>query len=265
MRDYDTIVVVGGGCYGAYYVRQLSRAAAARALSFRHLVVVDRDPACRVATAPPPEVDRSRLQMVIDDWTSYFDGYLGAATESPPNDDAIVPSPLMPHLMYQWLLRRARGRWPGRRVETRPLDPVPAVPWTRAAPDGTQYVSFAEWMCPVNCVEPARCPKTRGDRSWSLPPTVEAYVREERARGHALSGPAIFHCTHRAYGVGMFDVCDVVAADRLVAAEGATGASAVLVGTMSHCHGALNILELGEAGGGNSPARPQPVTEGVLG
>src|SRR5215210_128458 len=50
-RSYGTIVVVGGGCYGSYYVRQLSRAAEAGALTWERLVVVDRDPNCRVARA----------------------------------------------------------------------------------------------------------------------------------------------------------------------------------------------------------------------
>lgn len=48
-RHYGTIVVCGGGCYGGYYVRQLARARTAGAIRFERLVVVDRDPGCRVA------------------------------------------------------------------------------------------------------------------------------------------------------------------------------------------------------------------------
>ena len=47
-QRYGTIIVVGGGCYGSYYVRQLGRAAAAGAIACKRLVVVDRDPECRV-------------------------------------------------------------------------------------------------------------------------------------------------------------------------------------------------------------------------
>ncbi|HEU4643562.1 MAG TPA: hypothetical protein VFS44_13985, partial [Gemmatimonadaceae bacterium] len=136
------------------------------------------------------------------------------------------------------------ARWPGRRVETRPLGRDPDVPWQRAAPDGTHYVSFAEWMCPINCIEPAKCPVTRGPRTWSLPTAVRAYVDGERARGRNLAGPAIFHCRHRAYGVGMFGADEALAADRLVADAGAAGAAEVLVGTVSHCHGALCVLSV---------------------
>lgn len=251
MQRYGSIIVVGGGCYGAYYVRQLGRAHAARRLAYDRVIVVDRDPACRVARAlressaevlapgaPPPE-------LVTREWPAFFEEYLGrAASDGGAVSDAIVPSPLMPHLMYEWLLARARARWPDRRVETRPLGRDPNVPWQRSAPppDHTHYVSFAEWMCPINCIEPPMCPEIAGPRTWSLPPAVRAFVAAERERGRNLAGPVIFHCTHRAYGVGMFDTRDVLAADRLVAAAGAGGPVEVLVGTVSHCHGALNVL-----------------------
>jgi hypothetical protein len=151
----------------------------------------------------------------------------------------------MPHLVYEWLLDRARARWPGRAVATRPLPRAPSVPWERAAPDATHYVSFAEWMCPINCVEPARCPHTRGPRWWSLPRAVREYADALAAEGLAVAGPVVLHCAHRAWGVGMFDVADVLAGDRVVAAAGTEGPAHVLVGTVSHCHGALNLMQLG--------------------
>jgi hypothetical protein len=151
----------------------------------------------------------------------------------------------MPHLMADWLLARARARWPERDVRTEPLAQAPAVPWQRAGADGTHYVSFADWMCPINCVEPARCPHTRGERTWSMPPALAAYADAERAAGRPVEPPLVFHCAHRAYGVGMIDVRAVVAADRTIAARGATGPAAFLVGTASHCHGAVRRMVLG--------------------
>lgn len=78
-----------------------------------------------------------------------------------------------------------------------------------------------------------------------MPPGVHDFVRSEREKGRELAGPAIFHCTHRAYGVGMFDTADVLEADRLVTEAGTAGAAEVLIGTVSHCHGALNVLGIG--------------------
>ncbi len=205
------------------------------------MLVVDRDAECAVARAGA-ELS-SNVEIVTAEWREFFVAYLGHATgDSATEADAIVPSPLMPHLMYDWLLQRARDRWPDRSVQSRPLAVAPAVPWSRAGSGDTHYVSFADWMCPVNCIEPRRCPHTRGDRDWTMPASLRAHVEQNRIAGGRLAGPVVFHCTHRAYGVGMIDTRDVVAADRTVSELGEEGDAQILVGTVSHCHGALNVL-----------------------
>jgi hypothetical protein len=249
-QHYGTIVIVGGGCYGSYYLRQLGRAAHAGALTAERVVIVDRDAQCRVSSEPHAD-DPFEVEIAVEEWTPFFDSYLGdaaarASGAAPCAPDAIVPSPLMPHLMYEWLARRARARWPARAIESRPLDAPSGIPWQRRGDDGTQYVSFAEWICPVNCIEPALCPATRGERSWSMPPAVLAATEEARRNGRNLAGPVIFHCQHRAYGVGMFDTSAVVEGDAIVQRAAEAGAVEVLVGTVSHCHGALSVLAVGE-------------------
>ncbi len=127
------IVVVGGGCYGTFYTEQLVEARDKGKLTYQRLLVVDRDPECQVRHA---RSDPSDYEHKVEDWDAFFDGYLGEALEGegggggralPPNS-VIVPSPLMPHLMYRWLLRRARLRWPDRTVETGPLEEMIGTP-----------------------------------------------------------------------------------------------------------------------------------------
>ena len=229
VRRYGTIVVVGGGCYGSYYVQQLRRARERQAIDFAQLVVVDRDPACAVAVAA--QRDRATdVRVDTGDWAEWFYGYLASNAS---RDDAVVPSPLMPHLFLQWVERRARERWPERTIEIRTPSAIDGIPWQQASDGGPRYVSFAEWMCPINCVEPKRCPHTRGERTWSLADSL------------AKPGAAILACTHRAYGVGMIDVGDILDADRSMEAAGAHGPAELLVGTVSHCHGALGIVAVG--------------------
>jgi hypothetical protein len=237
LRHYGTIVVVGGGCYGAYYARQLHRAVAREAIAFERLVIVDRTPDCAVGRELPAETE-----LRVEEWAAFFRSWLaGDAREG----DAIVPSPLMPHLLFRWLEERARALLPARRVRIRTPAPVAGVPWQRVGKDGTRYVSFAEWTCPVNCIEPRTCPHTCATRTWSLPPALVTHLREARRAGEPLDGPVIFHCTHRAYGVGMIDVADVLTAARTLHAAAANGPTNLLVGTVSHCHGALGVLSVG--------------------
>lgn len=236
-QRFGRIVIIGGGCYGGYYLRQLRRAMAAGAVECAGVVVVDRDPHCAVAAGIAPE--DARVALEIAEWRDYLARFLPAAARA----DAIVPSPLMPHLLRDWLVDAARARWPGREVRAAALPATPDVPWERAAPDGTHYVSYATWMCPINCIEPARCPHTRGARDWSLAPALRGYAARLQEAGTAAMEPLLFRCVHRAYGVGMIDVSEVLDADAAIAAAGADGAAVdALVGTVSHCHGAVSRL-----------------------
>lgn len=240
-RAYGTVTIVGGGCYGSYYLRQLHRARDAHAIGWDRLVVVDRDPDCKVARALA-EGRAGQADVIVAAWDDYFDDALRAASDAGiPSRDAIVPSPLMPHLAFSWLERRAATRFGTGSVRRLPLTMPPPTPWQRAGADGTHYASYATWTCPVNCIEPVRCPATRGHRAWSMPDAMRLYV-DSLPDGQRLLGPLVFHCSHRAYGVGMIDVADLVAADSFVSSHGEGGDAEFLVATVSHCHGAMGRL-----------------------
>ena len=236
------VVIVGGGCYGSFYAGQLLRARERGSATWRRLLVVDRDPGCRFA-AELPAADGTEL--VVAEWGAFFDRYLAGAAAASDPPDAIVPSPLMPHLMYEWLVRRARGRWPGRLVETRPVPIGPGTPYDASGPDGTRYVSFADWICPTHCIEPALCPVIRAPRTWEMSDAMQGLARK-LGETHPTAGPVLFLCEHRVFGVGMFDVSAVLAGDAMVADAGQDGSPVnVLVGTVSSCHGAASLLHLG--------------------
>jgi hypothetical protein len=242
--EFRDIVIVGGGCYGTFYAGQLARAQARGRVAYRQLLIVDRDPNCQVTR--DLDVD-SGGQLVVREWGDFFDDYLaGTPTPdigSPP--DAIVPSPLMPHLMYEWLVRRARSRWPGRTIETRPLMLDPGTPYDTSAPDGTRYVSFADWICPTHCIEPAICPVIRAPRTWEMADAMDRLARRLDLTA-PTAGPVLAYEEHRVFGVGMFDVSAVLAGDAILASVGeARSPVNVLVGTVSKCHGAVNLLHLG--------------------
>src|SRR4051812_5836446 len=78
VQRFGTIVVVGGGCYGTYYLRQLGRAARAGALRWERLVVADRDPRCGVTGASVADV-MPEFSLEVSPWVEFFARYLGAA------------------------------------------------------------------------------------------------------------------------------------------------------------------------------------------
>jgi hypothetical protein len=251
--DWGDVIIIGGGCYGTFYVKQLERAAEQGRVQYHRLLVVDRNADCQTARELPPRPDRA---VVVEDWSDFLDRYLASVADALDDLSArpparlpaqIVPSPLMPHLMYQWLERRARARWPGRPIETRPVPAGPGTPYDVAAPDGTRYVSFADWLCPTHCIEPAICPVIRGPRTWEMTEALERLAN--RSAGQGVSpAPVLFTTRHQVFGVGTFGVAEVVGGDVAVALAGSSGAPvSVLVGTISACHGAVNLLHLGRA------------------
>jgi hypothetical protein len=239
MRD---VVIVGGGCYGTFYAAQLARAADRGRAEYRRVVIVDRDPDCRARRELGPDGDR---EFVVSDWSAFFDAFLPAAGPS----DFIVPSPHMPHLMFEWVVRRARARWPGRAIDVTSVPGALGTVYDHSAGDRTRYVSFAGWVCPTHCVEPELCPAIGSRRTWDMAVAVEGLAQRLRFEGHPLAGPALFVCRHHVFGVGTFSAGAVLDGDRLVAQAGEQGTPAeVLIGTISKCHGALNLLILGRRG-----------------
>jgi hypothetical protein len=243
LRD---IVIVGGGCYGSFYAGQLERAREQGRADYRQLLIVDRNSECEFASRLGTGPFR---RLVVEEWSAFFDRFLGTATEPAPGEpgDAIVPSPLMPHLMSQWLLRRAQVRWPGRPIEICAPPTGPGTPYDVSAPDGTRYISYADWLCPTHCIEPALCPVIRAPRTWDIADALKRLSLRISTTG-PTAGPVLFQCLHRVFGVGMFDVASVMNGENVMVQAGLEGSPVdILVGTISHCHGAVSLLRLGAA------------------
>lgn len=233
---------MGGGCYGTFYARQLLRARDAGALAVAEVVVVDHGEAPRAARelgrGPPLRFERSR-------WDDFLDRRLAEPDVGP--EDRIVTPPFTPHLALAWLLRRVREECRGVRWTLEPFRRMPGTPFQQQAEGGPLLVSHADWVCPVNCIEPARCPKTRGPRSWDLDRTVRALAVALEDAGQRVAQLHLFHCHHLAYGVGAYPLAELTSAREAVTAAvrraaGGPDPLRFLVGTISHCHGALHLL-----------------------
>lgn len=134
------VAIIGGGCYGSFYAGQLAKAHAKGAVSWRRLLVVDRDAEC-AAVAGLAEIPDAEL--VVSEWGAFLDRWLDDAARR--DDDQIVPSPLMPHLLAQWLTRRAADAWPQHTVGMVKAEAAVGTPFDWLHPgDGVRYVSFAD-------------------------------------------------------------------------------------------------------------------------
>jgi hypothetical protein len=137
--------------------------------------------------------------------------------------DAVVPHPLMPHLLWEWLATELDA------------SPAPAprgwgLPFEAPGRSGEVYLSAAGWRCPAACVEPAHCPVLHAPRDWSLADIIEARALD---LGYAA---AVFRVLQLAGGIAAVPVAELIAARALRGRR-------VLVATSSHCHAAVGVLE----------------------
>jgi hypothetical protein len=221
-------IVIGGGEAGVFYVRQLLRAAAAGRLETQAIVVVDRDPLCAATTVADPRVRVDRAE-----WSAWLDAHLEGADP----EDHLVPYHWAPHLLLEWLERvLARD---GGGVARGPALAPRGLPMERDTAAGDRALSYASWICPLTCIEPALCPHTGGPKDWSLAGDLE---REDA--GEPLQGRVVFRCLHLVWGVGTIRVGDIHAARDRVRAGLRSGGGRYLVATSSHCHALATVVEV---------------------
>lgn len=221
-------VVLSGGPIGTASVRQLLRAVVAGRLATSRIVVVDRDPLCEASRVQDP-----RVELAVADWTAWLDTQADAVGPTAH----LVPYHWAPHVLVDWLtVQVGRAHGSARRGGD---VPTLGTPVDRATRDGDRALSYATWICPPTCIEPALCPHTRGPKDWSLAadlagPTV----------GVGLHGRLVFRCLHLVWGVGTVPMGDILAARDRVVAGIAEGTRRYLVATSSHCHALATILEV---------------------
>ena len=233
---------MGGGCYGSFYLGQLERALERAAVDYRTLLIVDHDPASQASQVPA----HPRRELAVLDWNRFLDEWLvPERRDRDGREDMIVPTPLMPHLLADWLERRACARWPDRAVTRIAPDVAMGTPYDRLHTDGVRYVSFADWLCPVHCIEPATCPAIRAPRSWEMGDAVRDWSATLGA-DHPTAEPALFTCRHAVYGVGMFPARVAFAGLESLATVAETAAGGdIVIGSISACHGAVAVLRVG--------------------
>ncbi|MEO8478537.1 MAG: hypothetical protein ABI542_02815 [Gemmatimonadota bacterium] len=238
MITLGEIAIMGGGCYGRFYLGQLHRAWQRGAVRWDRLRVVDHDASCAAAAmiegAPATE-------LTCTTWVDFLEMWLDPAERGAA--DRLVPTPLMPHLFADWLTDRARRQWPSHTARRIAVEQPIGTPFDMLHPgDGNRYVSHADWICPIHCIEPARCPKIRAPRSWEMRDTVAAW---NARRDEGPAELAIFACRHVVYGVGMVEVTAILsAADDLDARLESEDVAEMVIGSVSSCHGAVGLLRV---------------------
>jgi hypothetical protein len=243
--------IVGGGCFGSQYLRWLLRARSLGWLRCDSIEVIDRNPQCLAAREGlvQPSV---RLHPL--DWIDYFTAYLVENfSDETASQDHWVPSPLSPHILFLGFLRAAGRIFPQMSFrETAFREEIP-TPVKMELPVGTLAVSFAEWRCPVNCIEPPRCPHIHQVRDWDMKDTLESYFHS-----HPHRSAHVLQCRHFIHGVGTIPCASIFEEFKKFLENLKRGeVTEVEVATVSGCHGLIGRADRVRKGGLEPEAKGQ--------
>lgn len=228
-----TFHVVGGGCFGSQYVRWLLKAKSRGQIQFDRIRAIDRDPHCKLARKGPPDPD---LEIVAADWIDYASELLQRPIAETAQDHW-VPSPLSPHILFLAMLKAARVQ--GYRLIPVPFRENPPTPVRFELPNGNLAISFAEWTCPVNCIEPDICPATKGPRDWDMKPALAQHFGGREGEISAQ----VLQCQHLVHGVGTIPWREIAAGYERLLKDLQRGLARVAVATVSSCHGLIGMAE----------------------
>ncbi|HCU25860.1 MAG TPA: hypothetical protein DF383_12655 [Deltaproteobacteria bacterium] len=228
--------IVGGACFGSQYARWLLRARSLGMLQLERIFAVDRDPDCRLLREGPHD---AAISVVCSDWVDYLTRLLlNQATPETVAADHWVPSPLSPHILFLAMTRAAAELIPGLRWESAAITEPVGVPVQIPLAGGNLAVSFAEWQCPVNCIEPPTCPAIRGPRTWDMKATLEKHFSAERA----FRSSHVLQCRHFVHGVGTIPMQDILTEfARLLENLKSSPVQEFAVATVSGCHGLIDV------------------------
>ncbi len=232
-------IVVGGGCYGTYYCRQLLRGA--EKLGLEQLVVVDHDPNCQVRR----ELVDDRILHITQDWRvflqTYFAEQLQRHEQGLPIIDHYVPPCIAPHILFETFEWELTRHHPTLKISHPPVSGKIGTPVDMALADGNRALSFAEWICPHSCIEPRLCPVTRGPKDWDMREHLVKFFAEQQL---PVDSYHLFSCRHLAMGVGTIPWREIVV-EFVLLREAITKnhEHRAALATISSCHGLVGLME----------------------
>ena len=143
-------IVIGGGCYGTYYCRQLLRGATR--LGLEKITVVDQVVDCQVRR----DIQDPRIEHITQDWHQFFLPYfhdqVRQGREGILLTDHYVPPCIGPHFIFELFEAELKQEYPGITLNHLPVETAIGTPLDMRLADGNRALSFAEWRGPPKCI-----------------------------------------------------------------------------------------------------------------
>lgn len=217
------IHVLGGHPLSCTYITSLLKARDEGLIAFDELHFVDENPRAR---AYADFGDR-----VIGHEASYTD-HLASLMSLEGDGISVVPDHTAPHVFFQLFLKLLASdpQTKTKSVELIALPEALGTPFEKDLKTGLRALSYATWVCPLECDEPDHCPAKDDARDWHM----GNMLREK------IPALVLFECDQLAYGVAHIPLRTLQSEWEHVRGHVTSQKTASLtVATVSKCHGIL--------------------------
>lgn len=226
MPQHASIYVLGGHKLSLAYIEKLLKARDEKIISFDQLYFIDPNTACAVTAKKI-----SGIHFIQKSYVNALSDLLPCLGPA----DLLIPDHTAPHVLFQLFIDLLQKE--GKKVEVLPFTEGLETPYQKNFDSGVCAVSYATWMCPVDCDEPAICPHTKSTRTWDFVKRFSEF-KPQAASLHT------FHAQQLAYGVAQIPAIQIKNEWlKLQSTIRNNSRHRFIVATFSHCHGIVGIAQ----------------------
>lgn len=246
-KEVGPIYVLGGGPLACRYLQELSEAQSAGELSYSKLHFVD-------PSSEPPALEKfgEKAHFIENTYTAFLEEMIKAHQGSGLEAGLLIPDHSAPHVLFQVFLDLIRQHeiYRDRIIRITPFpDPnhpsgeFPKTPFLKTFDSGICAVSYANWVCPVECEEPNICPAIKDPRTWNFNETFAHYTKDHHT--DPTLSVHLFSCLQLVRGVAFIPMDHIFHEwNRLVHKMEHEKKVNLFVATFSKCHGIIGTARI---------------------
>ncbi len=179
------IYVLGGHALACHYIKHLLHARDEGLISFKAIHFVDENPNAKAFT---------EFGHLATGHTASYASFIGELLQNSKSTGTIIPDHTAPHVFFQVFLKLLKEH-PETKDRTISLTPSALLdlPFEKKLDQGLTALSYATWVCPLECEEPDHCPAIDKPRSWTMATSLKDKLQSDSVH--------ILECEQLAYGV----------------------------------------------------------------
>lgn len=154
-----------------------------------------------------------------------------------PSDTLVIPDHTAPHVFLKLFLSLIEEK-KNFDCQITPFGEFFNLPLFKKLDSGVVAMSFANWVCPLECEEPDICPMIENKRAWNFDIFLKEHLKDSENKTNHF-----FFCEQYALGVGGTPMATLLSEWKKLEEKLSDGFSFV-VATYSKCHGIIGEARL---------------------